>query len=132
MHHHDASSNQRLLSAVPINNFENTVYTINVTVGSNHQKMTVLLDTGSSRLVLNSQSKYSEKFTCSDSTSCKQGAHVSYNYLSGSISGDLCVDTVQIGDFKLDDYKFMEIFDGSPSGYFGSNFYGILGMGMSG
>ncbi|CCF56967.1 hypothetical protein KAFR_0B06700 [Kazachstania africana CBS 2517] len=104
-------------------------YSMDLAIGSNHQNVTVLVDTGSSDLWVpgpDSSASYGV-FSPKDSTSLKfNGTEFSTQYADGTTAyGEWCYDTVALGDTTVSNVTFAVVNDTD------SNF-GVLGLGLTG
>ncbi|KAF2436173.1 putative vacuolar protease A [Tothia fuscella] len=122
---------------VPIENFLNAQYFSEIAIGSPPQTFKVVLDTGSSNLWVPSSecgsiacylhTKYDHS---SSSTYKKNGSEFEIRYGSGSLSGYVSKDTLQIGDIKIKDQLFAEATSEPGLAFAFGRFDGILGLGF--
>lgn len=117
--------------------FEQTLYSGQVKIGSSLQTFEVVFDTGSSYLWVPSSScttcqeqGLTESFNCDDSSSCDSlGEEIDIEYGTGMLTGVLVEDNVQLGDYTAEDQIFIDVTEVADFDSFGSN--GILGLGLS-
>eukprot|EP00933_Yihiella_yeosuensis_P030323 TRINITY_DN23981_c0_g1_i1.p1 TRINITY_DN23981_c0_g1~~TRINITY_DN23981_c0_g1_i1.p1 ORF type:complete len:406 (+),score=99.41 TRINITY_DN23981_c0_g1_i1:69-1286(+) len=125
---------------LPIHDFQDTLYTATIMVGTPGQPEEVIFDTGSSNLWVpnrqprNAKSDSKKKHTYSHDKSSsykKDGSPFNIAYGSGPVAGFLSVDDVSFNGLKLNDYKFAEVnnMQGLGPSYYNSPMDGILGMG---
>jgi len=133
-------SSEGAAPTLPIHDFQDTLYTATITVGTPGVKEDVIFDTGSSNLwvpnhqpkLATSRSQYKHLYNHnSSSTYQTDGTPFNIQYGSGPVSGFLSTDDISFNGLKLKDYKFAEITDMTGLGqlYVNSPMDGILGMG---
>jgi hypothetical protein len=123
---------------VVINDYQNSQYYGEVTVGSNNQKFDVIFDTGSSNLWVPSagcgktcKGKHLYDSSAS-STYVKNGTDFNIQYGSGPVSGYYSQDDMTMGGLPVKGQIFAEITDASGLGlaFKIGKFDGILGLGF--
>ena len=119
---------------VPVKDYMNTQYFIDVELGSNGQKFTVVPDTGSSNLWVYSKHCWSVAcFTHStynskkSTTYEKDGQDFDITYGSGSVKGFVSKDVAKVGDISAT-MSFGEIQHVKGSTFLVSQMDGILGL----
>jgi saccharopepsin len=124
------------LHPVPVSNFMNAQYFSDITIGSPPQSFKVVLDTGSSNLWVPSQSCGSiacylhSKYDSSESSTYKKnGSDFEIHYGSGSLTGFVSNDVMQIGDLKIKGQDFAEATNEPGLAFAFGRFDGILGLG---
>jgi len=120
---------------LPVKDYMNTQYFVNISVGTPAQEFTVVPDTGSSNLWMYSSSchsiaclrhkRYSSK---KSSTYVKDGQDFVIQYGSGGVTGTTSKDTVTMGDAVAKEMTFGEITKTSGAMFLVSQLDGILGL----
>ncbi|KAI9728276.1 MAG: Vacuolar protease A [Cirrosporium novae-zelandiae] len=121
---------------VDVSNFLNAQYFSQISIGSPAQEFKVVLDTGSSNLWVPSSEcgsiacyLHSKYDASSSSTYKKNGSSFEIRYGSGSLSGFVSQDTVQIGDLKIKNQDFAEATSEPGLAFAFGRFDGIMGLG---
>lgn len=121
---------------VPVSNFLNAQYFSEIAIGTPAQTFKVVLDTGSSNLWVPSQEcgsiacyLHTTYDSSSSSTYKKNGSEFEIKYGSGSLSGFVSQDTVQIGDIKIKHQDFAEATSEPGLAFAFGRFDGIMGLG---
>lgn len=120
---------------VPVKDYMNTQYFVEITLGSNDQKFTVVPDTGSSNLWVYSSKCFSvacmthDKYNSSQSTTyVKDGEAFDITYGSGSVSGFVSKDIAKFTPDITAMMSFGEIQKVAGSTFLVSQMDGIIGL----
>ncbi|KAL4453961.1 hypothetical protein ABPG74_003844 [Tetrahymena malaccensis] len=130
-----SSSSKTSTHTVKLYNFKNVQYTGDLAIGSSDNVFSVIYDTGSANIWMNS-------IHCNDPgcVSHKQyDFHQSKNYKSvglsldvqfgtGELIGEMATDTVYFGDIEIKDQTFVEIHEQRGDVFAQSKFDGIVGL----
>lgn len=136
-------------SSIIINDYMDAQYYGTISAGTPAQEVRVIYDTGSSNLWIDNGKgggfggildglfggSDHQTYDHSESSTYEQdGSIFNIEYGSGPVSGVYSVDTVTMGTFTLDNYKFAEVSDTSGLGtaYTVGSFDGICGLGWDG
>jgi hypothetical protein len=123
-------------SSIVINDYQNSQYYGEVSLGSPEQKFEVIFDTGSSDLWVASSGcddscgRHAKYDASKSSTYTANGTKFDIMYGSGPVSGYESVDNLNMGGLVVKDQMFAEVTDaeGLGAAYKLGKFDGILGM----
>jgi len=120
---------------IPVKDYMNTQYFIDIELGSNNQKFTVVPDTGSSNLWVYASNCHSiaclthSKYNSKKSTTYeKDGQDFDITYGSGSVKGYVSKDVCKIGDNISAKMSFGEIQKVKGKTFLVSQMDGIIGL----
>ncbi|XP_066907773.1 cathepsin D [Halyomorpha halys] len=124
-------------SAEPLSNYMNAQYYGEIGLGTPAQKFSVIFDTGSSNVWVPSKKcgwfnvacwlhkKYNSK---ESSTYKEDGTEISLDYVSGSLSGFLSTDTLEIAGMEIKGQTFIEATKEPGLTFAEAKFDGIVGL----
>ncbi|KIJ23295.1 hypothetical protein M422DRAFT_39681 [Sphaerobolus stellatus SS14] len=112
----------------------NAVYSVQVSVGGNHQKLSLAIDTGSSDLWIatkgcsTSECSNSHTTLYDSSTSVPEGQSTSLGFLLGQVAGPVVSDSITIGPYTIDNQGLVAA-NTVTSENLSQDFVGLLGLG---
>ena len=120
---------------IPVTDYMNTQYFVEVDIGTPSQKFTMVPDTGSSNVWVYSSECTTRVCTehptynhAKSSTYKANGERFDISYGSGSVKGTVSQDTVKMGDYYAKNFGFGEITAAKGVTFLASSMSGILGL----
>ena len=133
--YYEYAAEEMLGGNLPVKDYMNTQYFVEISVGTPAQTFTVVPDTGSSNLWMYSSSCHSlaclrhKRYKSSkSSTYVADGQDFKIEYGSGGVEGTTSKDTVTMGDAVATTMTFGEITSTSGAMFLVSQLDGILGL----
>ncbi|KAI3498935.1 hypothetical protein L1887_34723 [Cichorium endivia] len=121
--------NSQESDVVALNNYMDAQYYGEIGIGTPPQKFNVIFDTASANLWASCSSH--TKYESSQSSTYKPNGKVAIiQYGSESISGNLSIDNVKVGDLIIEHQMFVEATRESGVTFLAGKFDGILGLGF--
>eukprot|EP01016_Furgasonia_blochmanni_P034834 TRINITY_DN37_c0_g1_i4.p1 TRINITY_DN37_c0_g1~~TRINITY_DN37_c0_g1_i4.p1 ORF type:complete len:508 (-),score=200.66 TRINITY_DN37_c0_g1_i4:205-1596(-) len=130
-----SDSSEPSLAKVPLRNFRNTQYTGEIAIGTSDNTFSVIFDTGSANMWINSD-KCSDpgcvnhkQFVPSESESYTEtGFDIAVEFGTGQLGGIFGQDTVYVGGIEVDKQDFALITQEEGQVFVESKFDGIVGL----